>query len=146
MSEPVRTSVTISASVPRVMEVVSDLENTDRWANEAQSADVEERDAEGRPSRITVTLGAIGFSTKATYTVAYTENTVTMECVHASLIRESTIVYTATDQGDGTTLLEMSTTMVVTVPVPQWGLEKAMHRSAEKNLASVRKDAEAGGS
>lgn len=142
MSEPVTVSETIHAPVPRVIELVSDVEDTDRWANEAQSAEVLERNSEGRPSRLTVTLGAIGFTTTATYTVAYTENTVTMTCVDASLIKDSVIGYTATDQGDGTTLLEMSTTMDVTVPVPRWGLDAAMRRSAEKNLAAVRKDAE----
>ena len=136
-------SVTIQAPVPTVMAVVADLENTDRWANEAKSADVKERDDEGRPSRIAVTLGAIGFTTTATYDVAYTDTSVTLECVDASLIDKSTIVYTAHDQGDGTTRLEMSSTMDVTVPgIPRWGLDRVMGASAEKNLESVRKDAE----
>lgn len=145
MSEPVRVSATIQAPVERVMELVADLEDTDRWANEAQSADVRERDEAGRPSTIVVTLGAIGFTTQATYAVAYTPTSVTLTCTEASLIKESTIVYEAHDQGDGSTRLEMSTTMAVTVPVPQWGLEQAMRRSSEKNLESVRKDAEAAG-
>lgn len=145
MSEPVRSSITIQAPVARVMELVSDLEDPDRWADEAQSAEVIERGDDGRPARIIVTLGAMGFTTTATYTVAYTETSVTLECVDASLIEQSTIVYEATDQGDGRTLLEMSTTMEVTVPVPHWGLEHAVRRSSEKNLESVRKDAEAAG-
>lgn len=143
MSEPVTESITIQAPVARVMELVSDLEDTDRWANEAQSAEVIERGEDGRPSKIIVTLGAIGFSTKATYTVSYTDTSVTLICVDGSLISESTIRYEATDQGDDTTVLEMSTTMEVTVPVPQWGLQQAMSRSSSKNLESVKKDAEA---
>ncbi|GAA4732249.1 hypothetical protein GCM10023199_06480 [Actinomycetospora chibensis] len=133
----------IAAPVPRVIEVISDLENTDRWANEAKQAKVQEHDEQGRPTTIAVTLGALTFTTTATYTVAYTDSSVTLTCVDAKLIRESTIAYTASDAGDGNTHLEMASTMEVTVKgVPRWGLERAMGSSAEKNLQSIKKDAE----
>ena len=142
MSEPVIRSVEIEAPVPRVIEVISDLENPDRWANEAKSAKVRAHDDRGRPTRIVVTLGALRFTTDATYEVTYTDTSVTLTCVDARLIRESTIRYTADDLG-GRTRLEMSSTMEVTVKgVPRWGLERAMGSSAEKNLASIKKDAE----
>jgi uncharacterized membrane protein len=142
VSEPVVRDVTIDAPVARVLEVVADLENTDRWANEAKSAKVKARDDEGRPTRIVVTLGALTFTTDAAYEVSYGDNTVTLTCVDARLIRESTIRYTAEDLG-GRTRLEMASTMEVTVKgVPRWGLDRAMGSSAEKNLASIKKDAE----
>jgi hypothetical protein len=135
--------VEIAAPVPRVIEVISDLENTDRWANEAKQAKVQEHDEQGRPTTIAVTLGALTFTTTATYTVAYTDSSVTLTCVDAKLIRESTIAYTASDAGDGNTHLEMASTMEVTVKgVPRWGLDRAMGSSAEKNLQSIKKDAE----
>lgn len=143
MADPVHVSTTIDAPTDRVLEVVSDLEKPDRWADEAKSADVQSRDERGRPTRIVVTLGAIGFTTTATYDVSYGANTVTMTCVDASLIHESTIVYEAHEEGEGRTRLDMSVTMEVTVPVPQWGLRQAMHRSQEKNLEGVKADAEA---
>lgn len=143
MSAPVTRTVEIAAPVPRVIEVISDLENTDRWANEAKQAKVQEHDEQGRPTRIAVALGALTFTTTATYTVAYTDSSVTLTCVDAKLIRESTIAYTASDAGDGNTHLEMASTMEVTVKgVPRWGLERAMGSSAEKNLQSIKKDAE----
>ncbi|MDD7923640.1 SRPBCC family protein [Actinomycetospora chibensis] len=143
MSAPVTRTVEIAAPVPRVIEVISDLENTDRWANEAKQAKVQEHDEQGRPTTIAVTLGALTFTTTATYTVAYTDSSVTLTCVDAKLIRESTIAYTASDAGDGNTHLEMASTMEVTVKgVPRWGLERAMGSSAEKNLQSIKKDAE----
>lgn len=142
MAEPVTESVTIQAPVDRVIEMVSHLENTDRWANEARSAEVQEKGDDGRPTRIKVTLGAIGFTTTATYAVTYTPTSVTLDCVEAGLIRESRIAYTASDRGDGTTDLQMSSSMVVTVPVPQWGLTRAMRTSARKNLESIRRDSE----
>ena len=144
MAPPVTNSIDIQAPVQRVLEVVTDLENTDRWANEARSAEIAARAEDGRPSRIVVTLGAIGFTTTATYDVTYTDASLTLTCVEGALIKESTISYTAHEKGEGTTHLEMSSTMEVTVPVPQWGLNRAMRRSADKNLESVRKDAEAG--
>jgi uncharacterized protein YndB with AHSA1/START domain len=143
VSAPVTRTVEIAAPVPRVIEVISDLENTDRWANEAKQAKVQEHDEQGRPTTIAVTLGALTFTTTATYTVAYTDSSVTLTCVDAKLIRESTIAYTASDIGDGKTHLEMASTMEVTVKgVPRWGLERAMGSSAEKNLQSIKKDAE----
>lgn len=143
VSDPVIREVTIDAPVARVLEVISDLENTDRWANEAKSAEVRARDDRGRPSRMVVTLGALRFTTAATYDVTYGANSVTLTCVEAGLIRESTIAYTAHDEGDGRTRLVMSSTMQVTVPgIPRWGLDRAMGSSAEKNLASIKKDAE----
>ena len=145
MTAPVVREVTIDAPVSRVIEVISDLENTDRWANEAKKATVKATDDRGRPTRIVVTLGALKFTTDATYEVAYTDTTVTLTCVHARLVRESTIAYTAHDEGDGRTRLEMASTMEVTVKgVPRWGLDRAMGSSAEKNLQSIRKDAERG--
>ncbi|MEJ2860851.1 SRPBCC family protein [Actinomycetospora flava] len=143
MSAPVTRTVEIDAPVARVIEVISDLENTDRWANEAKSAKVKAHDDQGRPTRIVVTLGALKFTTDATYDVTYTDNSVTLTCVDARLIRESTIAYTAHDLGGDRTRLEMASTMEVTVKgVPRWGLERAMGSSAEKNLASIKKDAE----
>jgi len=143
MAAPVTNSIDIQAPVRRVLEVVSDVENTDRWAHEARSAEIVARGDDGRPSRLVVTLGAIGFTTTATYDLTYTDASVTLTCVEGALIKASTISYTASDSGGGTTHLEMSSTMDVTVPVPQWGLNRAMRRSAAKNLESVRKAAEA---
>lgn len=143
MSEPVVREVTIDAPVSRVLEVISDLENTDRWANEAKSATVKAHDAQGRPTRIVVTLGALTFTTDATYDVTYGANAVTLTCVDARLIRESTIDYRAHADGEARTRLVMSSTMKVTVKgVPRWGLDRAMGSSAEKNLQSIKKDAE----
>jgi hypothetical protein len=143
VSKPVTRSIEIGAPVSRVIEVISDLENTDRWANEAKSAEVTEHDAQGRPAKIDVTLGAVGFTTTSTYAVAYTDDSVTLTFVAGKLIKESTIAYTARDLGDGRTHLDMSSTMEVTVKgVPRWGLERAMGSSAEKNLQSIKKDAE----
>lgn len=141
MAGPVKESISVAASVPTVLGVVADLENTDRWANEARSAEVVEHGADGRPARIVVTLGAIGFTTTATYEVAYTDTSVTLTCVAGKLISASTIEYEAAESGEGTQLT-MTSTMEVTVPVPEWGLERAMSRSARKNLESVKKDAE----
>ncbi|MEJ2867023.1 SRPBCC family protein [Actinomycetospora sp. OC33-EN08] len=136
-------SIAIAAPVATVIDVVADLENTDRWANEAKEAKVVAHDDAGRPSRIEVTLGAIGFSTTAVYDVAYTDSSVTLTCTKdgGRLIGESTIAYEAAESGTGTELT-MTSTMEVTVPVPNWGLERAMHRSARKNLESVKADAE----
>jgi len=142
MADPVRNSITINAPAQRVLEVVSDLENTDRWANEAKSADVVARDDTGRPQRIRVVLGAIGFTDTSVYDVTYGDDSITLTCVEGQLVKESTIAYTAREQGDGTTHLDMSSTMEVTVPVPKWGLKRAMHSSADKNLTSIKKDAE----
>jgi len=142
MAEPVRNSITVNAPAHRVLEVVSDLENTDRWANEAKSAEVVARDDEGHPQRIRVVLGAIGFTDTSVYEVSYTDHSITLTCIEGQLIKESTISYTAHEQGDGTTKLDMTSTMEVTVPVPKWGLKRAMHSSADKNLASIKKDAE----
>jgi carbon monoxide dehydrogenase subunit G len=146
MAGPVKESVSIHAPVATVIDVVSDLENTDRWANEAKSAEVLAHDDAGRPARIKVTLGAIGFRTAATYDVAYTDTSVTLTCSDdgGRLIRSSVITYEAAESGEGTELT-MTSTMDVTVPVPEWGLERAMHSSARKNLASVKKDAEGSG-
>jgi carbon monoxide dehydrogenase subunit G len=144
MAGPVKETISIAAPVATVLEVVADLENTDRWANEAKSAEVVRRDDDGRPTRIVVTLGAIGFTSSSTYDVTYTDTSVTLTCVEGKLISESVIAYEAAESGSGTELT-MTSTMEVTVPVPQWGLERAMKRSAGKNLASVKKDAEAKG-
>jgi carbon monoxide dehydrogenase subunit G len=141
MAGPVKESIAVAAPVATVIGVVSDLENTDRWANEAKSAEVVERDGDGRPTRIVVTLGAIGFSSASTYEVSYTDSSVTLTCFEGRLIAESSIVYEAAASGAGTELT-MTAIMEVTVPVPQWGLELAMSRSARKNLASVKADAE----
>ncbi|MCD2193848.1 SRPBCC family protein [Actinomycetospora endophytica] len=141
MAGPVKETISIAAPVTTVIGVVADLENTDRWANEAKSAEVVTRDGDGRPTRIVVTLGAIGFTSASTFDVAYTDSSVTLTCVEGRLIAESTISYEAAESGAGTELT-MTSTMQVTVPVPQWGLERAMSRSARKNLASVKADAE----
>ena len=119
------------------------LESTRASANEAKSAKIQEHDDQGRPIRIAVTLGALKFTTTATYEVTYTDTSVTLTCVDGKLIKESAIAYTARDLGDGNTHLEMASTMEVSVKgVPRWGLERAMGSSAEKNLQSIKKDAE----
>jgi len=74
--------------------------------------------------------------------VSYTDESVTLTFVAGKLIEESTIAYRVQDLGDGRSRVDMSSTMEVNVPVPQWGLQRAMGSSAEKNLASIKKDAE----
>ena len=78
MAGPVKESISIAAPVARVIDVVSDLGNTDRWANEAKGAEILENGADGRPSKIRVTLGAVGFSTTADYDVTYTDTSVSI--------------------------------------------------------------------
>jgi carbon monoxide dehydrogenase subunit G len=69
MAEQTEGSTEIDAAPGEIMEVIADFESYPEWVDGIRSADVRERDGEGRASEVAYEFSAMGFS--ATYTLRY---------------------------------------------------------------------------
>ena len=73
MAEQATERMVVGASPSLCYAVVADLEQYPAWAADIKSVRVNERDGEGRPSRVTFRAAAFGRSTSYTLEYDYTE-------------------------------------------------------------------------
>ncbi len=69
MSEQATEKMVVSASPARCFEVSADIASYPSWAADIKAVTIDERDEQGRPSRVTFRAAAFGRSTS--YTLAY---------------------------------------------------------------------------
>jgi len=68
MAEQTSGSIEIDAPPEQVMEAISDYDSYPEWAG-VKTAEVLQRDSEGRPAEVAMTVSQMGF--EASYTLAY---------------------------------------------------------------------------
>jgi carbon monoxide dehydrogenase subunit G len=68
MSEETSGSIEIDAPLEQVMAVISDYDSYPEWAG-VKTAEVLQRDSEGRPAEVAMSVSQMGF--EASYTLAY---------------------------------------------------------------------------
>ena len=69
MAERTEGSIEIEARPVEIMEAITDFESYPEWVDGIRSAEVRERDDEGRATEVAYEFSAMGFD--ATYTLAY---------------------------------------------------------------------------
>ena len=69
MAEQTEGSIEIDADPAEIMTVIADFEAYPQWVDGIRSAEIRQRDGDGRPTEVAFEFSAMGFS--ATYTLRY---------------------------------------------------------------------------
>jgi len=119
--------------------LIADVEGYPAWARDLKEVSVEERDAEGRPSRVTFRVAAMGRS--ATYTLVYDHSAapaaIAWRLVEGDIVRRLDGEYRFDSLADEPGNTEVSYSLAVELAVPLPGFVK---RRAEGRIMHAALD------
>jgi ribosome-associated toxin RatA of RatAB toxin-antitoxin module len=130
--------VIIEASPKEILDVVADIEAMPEWSSIHRSAEVLERDAEGRPRRAKMKVKTAGVTEEVVLAYTWRDDGVgwTQESGKASRNQEG--AYTLTPQGDKTrTKFELELDPLV--PLPGFVIKRAIKGIMVLNTDGLRK-------
>jgi carbon monoxide dehydrogenase subunit G len=84
VAEQTEGSTEIEGTPQEIIEVIADFESYPEWAEGVRSAQVKERDEEGRGNRVAFEFAAMGFTASYTLAYEYREDGVSWTTVEAS--------------------------------------------------------------
>ena len=128
MAEQTTSSIVVNAEPTAVMAVIADFDSYPQWAQGVKTADVVERDTDGRAKQVYFELDASPI--KDQYTLGYQWNgdrAVTWGLVQGKMLRGMDGAYELVDRRDGTT--DVTYRLAVEISIPMIGMLK---RKAEK--------------
>ena len=130
--------VVIEASPKEILDVVADVEAMPEWSSIHQSAEVLERDADGRPQRAKMKVKTTGVTDEIVLTYTWRDDGVrwTQESGKASRNQEGG--YTLTTQGDKTRT-KFDLALDPLVPLPGFVIKRALKGIMELNTDGLRK-------
>lgn len=133
MADKTESSIVINAGPAAIMDVIADLPAYPEWSDGVKSVEVLTEYEDGRPgdARFDVDAGPI----KDTYELAYEwdgDTKCTWKLVKGGVIKQNDGSYTLTDNGDGSTKVDYS--LVIDLSVPMLGMLK---RKAEKTIVDT---------
>ena len=133
MADKTESSIVINAGPAAIMDVIADLPAYPEWSDGVKSVEVLTEYEDGRPgdARFDVDAGPI----KDTYELAYEwdgDTKCTWKLVKGGVIKKNDGSYTLTDNGDGSTKVDYS--LVIDLSVPMLGMLK---RKAEKTIVDT---------
>jgi ribosome-associated toxin RatA of RatAB toxin-antitoxin module len=116
--EATHAAIAVSASPAAVMDVIADLPNYPLWSDGVVSAQITQREADGRPrrGRLRMSVGTITEDFELQYQW-HGDESVEWEMVSGGLISALHGRYTCTDNGDGTTTVGYDLSLELTVPM-----------------------------
>ena len=130
--------VVIEASPSEILDVVADVEAMPEWSSVHQSAEVLDRDTNGRPLRARMKIKTTGVADEIVLTYTWSDDGVkwTQESGKASRNQEG--AYTLTPQGDNTKT-RFSLELDPLVPMPGFVMKRAIKGIMELNTDGLRK-------
>ena len=133
MAEHTTQRMMIRATPARCFQVVTDFDNYPQWAADIKQVTIEERDAQGRPVRVTFRAAAFGRST--TYTLDYdysVANRLAWVQSRGDLTNRLDGAYTFDAVGDGDTEVTYELDVELRVPLPGF-----IKRRTESRIISI---------
>lgn len=130
--------VVIEASPEEILGVVADVESMPEWSSIHQSAEVLERDGNGRPQRARMKVKTAGVTEEVVLAYTWRDDGVswTQESGRASRNQEGG--YTLTPQ-DGKTRTKFELELDPLVPLPGFVMKRAIKGIMELNTDGLRK-------
>lgn len=126
----------VAASPSRCFEIAADFERYPEWARDVKEANVLERDAQGRATKVEYRASALGRSTH--YTLSYDHSQaperLSWTLVQGDIMRTIDGAYTFTPAGDGT---DVTYSLKIELIVPLPGFVK---RRAEVRILHTLKE------
>jgi ribosome-associated toxin RatA of RatAB toxin-antitoxin module len=130
--------VIIEASPQEILDVVADVEAMPEWSSIHQSAEVLERDAQGRPQRAKMKVKTTGVTDEIVLTYTWRDDGVTWTQESGKASRNQEGGYTLTTQGDKTRT-KFDLALDPLVPLPGFVIKRAMKGIMELNTDGLRK-------
>jgi ribosome-associated toxin RatA of RatAB toxin-antitoxin module len=129
--------VVIEASPKEILDVVADVEAMPEWSSIHQSAEVLERDAQGRPQRAKMKVKTTGVTDEIVLTYTWRDDGVTWTQESGKASRNQEGGYTLTTQGDKTRT-KFDLALDPLVPLPGFVIKRAMKGIMELNTDGLR--------
>ena len=130
--------VVIEASPKEILDVVADVEAMPEWSSIHQSAEVLERDAEGRPQRAKMKVKSTGVTDEIVVAYTWRDDGVSWTQESGKASRNQEGGYTLTPQGDKTRT-KFDLALDPLVPLPGFVIKRAMKGIMELNTDGLRK-------
>jgi ribosome-associated toxin RatA of RatAB toxin-antitoxin module len=130
--------VVIEASPKEILDVIADVEAMPEWSSIHQSAEVLERDAQGRPRRARMKVKTAGVTGEIVLAYTWLDDGVTWTQESAKASRSQEGGYTLTPEGDKTRT-KFDLNLDPTVPLPGFVIKRAMKGIMELNTDGLRK-------
>lgn len=130
--------VVIEATPEEILDVVADVEAMPEWSSIHQSAEVLERNAQGRPQRARMKVKTTGVTDEIVLAYTWRDDGVTWTQESGKASRNQEGGYTLTPQGDKTrTKFDLSLDPLV--PLPGFVMKRAIKGIMELNTDGLRK-------
>ncbi len=130
--------VVIEATPKEILDVVADVESMPEWSSIHQSAEVLERDAQGRPQRARMKVKTAGVTDEIVLAYTWRDDGVTWKQESGKASRNQEGGYTLTPHGDNTrTTFNLSLDPLV--PLPGFVMKRAIKGVLEINTDGLRK-------
>lgn len=144
MAEQTQGDIEIEASPAEIMEAIADFEAYPDWVDGIKSAEVRDRNADGRPSEVAFEFSAMGFT--ASYTLRYEyepeDRGVRWTTVEASGAVKDVRGEYVLDPLNGDTEVTYRLTVELGVPVPGFLKRQGDKRAIKTALEGLKKRVE----
>lgn len=143
MSASVDRTLAIAASPEIVLGVICDFEQYPVWQKDVASAEIHDRDDQGRPSKVTLTTAAMGMTIPALVAVTYGENQMEYHLTEPGGIavqQDAYYVLTPTPEG---TELHLKMEVDLKWNVPAFMMNQLITKGVNDNLKAIKLVAEA---
>ena len=144
MSDVSKATVTIDAPMSEVSEILKKITDYPSWSSTIKSVSVDESDANGYPSKVTLVVDAGVMKDRPTlsYDWSAAPGKISFSLDDADLMTEMTGVYLVKDNGDDTTDVTYELTVNLSMPVPAMMRKKAEQATIDLALSQLKKRAE----
>ena len=144
MSEPSSNSTTVEAPATEVSTVLADLERYPTWTSAIKKVEVQDRDAQNRPTSVTITVdaGVLKDRAKLSYDWSNFPTEISFSLDEADMMTEMTGKYLIKDNGDDTTTVTYSLATQISMPVPEMMRRKVEMSTIDAALAQLKKKIE----
>jgi hypothetical protein len=130
--------VVIEASPEEILDVVADFESMPEWSSAHQSAEILERNADGRPTKVKMKVKAAGITDDQVIAYTWGDNVVSWSLISSGQQRSQDASYTLVPDGDAT-LVKFQLSVDPVVPVPGFILKRAIKGTVDSGTDGLRK-------
>jgi carbon monoxide dehydrogenase subunit G len=146
MAEQTSGEIDIDATPEEVMKVITAFSAYPKWAKGVKKAKIEKKDAQGRPSEVSMEAGQMGFNATYTLTYKYKAKNGGLSWTTAKaqgVVKDIKGEYVLKEKDDATHVT-YSTTMQLAMPVPGMVKRQAERTIIDTALKGLKKRVEKG--
>ncbi len=144
MADMSSSTTTIDAPADEVRAVLFDIESYPTWSTAIKSVEVHEKDASGRPTKLTIKVEAGMLKDRATLSYDWSQapNELSFSLDEADMMTEMNGSYSIKDNGDDTTTVTYSLGTALAMPVPDMMRRKVEMTTIEQTISQLKQKLE----